>query len=103
MDIPIIDDEDAEDDETFRITIVDMSLPFGARLGDNITADVVIEDDDSELTCLLNILNIHVLACNKCTYISQDIIFDYTLISRSTKHTSSYHSPLVGTYICIGT
>ena len=45
FDIPIIDDIESEDDETF---IVDMSLPFGTRLGDNITADVVIEDNDSE-------------------------------------------------------
>ena len=49
FDIPIIDDDTSEDDETFRVTIVDMSLPFGTRLGDNITADVVIEDNDSEL------------------------------------------------------
>ena len=48
LDIPIIDDEDSEDDEIFRVTIVDMSLPFGTRLGDNITADVVIEDNDGE-------------------------------------------------------
>ena len=79
FDIPILDDDTSEDDEIFRVTIMDMSLPFGTILGDDITADVVIEDDDSELTCLLSILNIHVIACNKCTYISQDIIFDYTL------------------------
>ena len=48
FDIPIIDDIASEEDETFRVTIVDMSLPFGTRLGDNITADVVIEDNDSE-------------------------------------------------------
>ena len=48
LDIPIIDDKKSEDDESFRITIVDMSLPFGTRLGDNITAEVVIEDNDSE-------------------------------------------------------
>ena len=48
LDIPIIDDLESEDDETFRITIVDMSLPFGTKLGDDITADVVIEDNDSE-------------------------------------------------------
>ena len=34
--------------ETFKITIVDMSLPFGTKLGDNITTEVVIEDNDSE-------------------------------------------------------
>ena len=48
FDIPIYNDTASEDDETFRVTIVDMSLPFGTRLGDNITADVVIEDNDSE-------------------------------------------------------
>ena len=48
FDIPIINDTDSEDDETFRITIVNMSLPFGTRLGDDITADVVIVDNDSE-------------------------------------------------------
>ena len=47
-DIPIIDDQELEDDETFRITIVDMSLPFGTRLGDDITAEVIIEANDSE-------------------------------------------------------
>ena len=46
--IPIIDDLDSEDNETFSVTIVDMSLPFGTRLGDNITTEVVIEDNDSE-------------------------------------------------------
>ena len=38
----------SEQDESFRITIMEMSLPFGTRLGDIITADVVIEDNDSE-------------------------------------------------------
>ena len=46
--ISIRNDIESEEDETFRVTIVDMSLPFGTRLGDNITAEVVIEDNDSE-------------------------------------------------------
>ena len=48
FDIPIHNDTESEDDETFRITIVDMSLPFGTKLGDDFTADVVIVDNDSE-------------------------------------------------------
>ena len=38
----------SEGNESFRITIMEMSLPFGTKLGDNITADVDIEDNDSE-------------------------------------------------------
>ena len=30
---------------------MEISLPFGTKLGDIITADVVIEDNDSEYTC----------------------------------------------------
>ena len=49
FDIPIIDDNTTKHDYiTFRIRIVDMSLPFGTRFGDNITADVVIKENDSE-------------------------------------------------------
>ena len=54
LNIPINDDRELEDDETFSVTIVDMSLPFGTRLGDNLTAEVVIEDNDSELTNIFN-------------------------------------------------
>ena len=49
FDIPIRNDTESEQDESFRITIMEISLPFGTKLGDNITADVVIEDNDSEL------------------------------------------------------
>ena len=48
FDIPIINDTESEHNESFRITIMEMSLSFGTRLGDNITADVVIKDNDSE-------------------------------------------------------
>ena len=48
FDIPIINDTESEKNESFRITIMEMSLPFGIKLGDIITADVVIEDNDSE-------------------------------------------------------
>ena len=46
--ISIRDDLESEDDESFNITIVDMSLPYGTELGDNFTTDVVIVDNDSE-------------------------------------------------------
>ena len=47
--ISIIDDDmELRGDRSFRVTIVDMSLPFGTRLGDNITTEVVIVDNDSE-------------------------------------------------------
>ena len=48
FDIPIHNDTVSETDESFRITIMEVSLPFGTKLGDNNTTDVVIEDNDSE-------------------------------------------------------
>ena len=48
FDIPIINDALSEDDESFSVTILEMSLPFGTRLGDSNMTEVVIVDNDSE-------------------------------------------------------
>ena len=48
FDIPIINDTLSEDDESFSVTILEMSLPFGTRLGDSDMTEVVIVDNDSE-------------------------------------------------------
>ena len=46
--IPIIDDKLSEKDEVFTVRIIEESLPFGIKLGDNTTTDVKIIDNDSE-------------------------------------------------------
>ena len=62
FDIPIHNDTESEQDESFRITIMEMSLPFGTKLGDNTTADVVIEDNDSKLLiCTLHVYMIYTM------------------------------------------
>lgn len=46
--IPINDDNLSEENETFSITIMSMSLPFGIVLGDDKETEVVIIDNNSE-------------------------------------------------------
>lgn len=46
--IPITDDEISEYDETFHIAIMEISLPYGIKLGDVGRAIVRIEDNDSK-------------------------------------------------------
>ena len=44
----IIDDYILEDDETFDITIYELSVPYGITLGTSATTTVTIRDDDSK-------------------------------------------------------
>lgn len=46
--IPITDDTVSESDETFSITIMERSLPYGIKLGDVSTVTVRIVDNDSK-------------------------------------------------------
>ena len=48
VNISINDDNKSEDNETFNISIVSMSLPFGVVLGGIKEVEVVITDNDSE-------------------------------------------------------
>ena len=48
IDIPITDDKLSEVDEEFTIRIIEESLPFGVKLGNNTAQDVKIIDNDSE-------------------------------------------------------
>ena len=61
--ILITDDEFSEGDENFTFTIMEESLPYGVILGDNTTASVIINDNDSELliciACLMGIFCIN--------------------------------------------
>ena len=49
LNIPIVDDGDFEEDETFMLTINSSSLPAGFISGDPYQATVTILDDDSKL------------------------------------------------------
>ena len=44
--VPIINDELSENDETFYIIIMDKSLPYGITIGDHGTTNVTIVDND---------------------------------------------------------
>ena len=46
--IPITDDMISENDETFNIVIIEISLPFGVKLGSVNKATVRILDNDSK-------------------------------------------------------
>ena len=46
--ISINDDKLSEGDEVFTVRIMEESLPFGIKLGNNTTQDVKIIDNDSE-------------------------------------------------------
>jgi len=48
FDIPISDDSDPEDNETFDITIMELSLPYGVERGGTDKATVTIVDNDSK-------------------------------------------------------
>ena len=48
FDIIINDDKEMEGSETFRITIFDLSVPYGITLGPITSATVTIVDDDSK-------------------------------------------------------
>jgi len=53
FDIPINDDMISEDYETFDITIMELSLPYGVILGGTDKATVTIVDNDSKQINLL--------------------------------------------------
>ena len=46
--IPIIDDDDYEDSETFEVTVDPLSLPYGIAIGSTSKAEVTILDNDSK-------------------------------------------------------
>lgn len=46
--IPIIDDDDYENIETFNVTVDSLSLPFGIAIGSRSRAEVTIIDNDSK-------------------------------------------------------
>ena len=46
FEVPIINDELSESDETFDIIIMDESLPYGVTLGDHSKTTVTIRDND---------------------------------------------------------
>ena len=48
IEIPIKDDKISETNEEFTVKIMEESLPFGVKLGDNAMANVKITDNDSE-------------------------------------------------------
>ena len=48
FDVNIIDDDLMENSETFRITIYDLSVPYGITLGFYTSAEVTIVDNDSK-------------------------------------------------------
>ena len=48
FDVNIIDDDLMENSETFRITIYDLSVPYGITLGSITSAEVTIVDNDSK-------------------------------------------------------
>ena len=44
----IIDDEDIEGAETFRVSIFELSVPYGVTLGFDTSAEVTITDNDGK-------------------------------------------------------
>jgi len=46
--VAIIDDEFMEGDESFTISIFDLSVPWGVALGGDVSAEITISDDDSK-------------------------------------------------------
>ena len=48
IEIPIKDDKISEMNKEFTVKIMEESLPFGVKVGDNAMANVTITDDDSE-------------------------------------------------------
>ena len=55
--IPIIDDTISENDETFSITIMEVYLPYGIKLGSTKRATVFIEDNDSKYTAKIKFVS----------------------------------------------
>ena len=48
FDVTILEDEEIEDTETFRVSIFELSVPYGVNLGFDTSAEVDITDDDSK-------------------------------------------------------
>ena len=48
MSLLVTDDDLIEPDELFRVTIVEVSLPYGIALGQPEQATVIIQDNDSK-------------------------------------------------------
>ena len=48
FEIPIINDDDYEDSETFQVTVNPLSLPYGIAIGSTSRAEVTILDNDSK-------------------------------------------------------
>ena len=44
----IIDDKEMEETETFRVSIFELSVPYGVTLGLDISTEVTITDNDSK-------------------------------------------------------
>ena len=55
FDIPIIDDNILEENETFRVTINSDSLPLGLTLGSIYETTVTIVDDECKLNYVANL------------------------------------------------
>ena len=53
FDIPIINDDKSENDETFSVEILRNSLPFGVNLGEQDKADVTIIDNDCKFKIIV--------------------------------------------------
>ena len=61
FDINIINDDFLEEPETFRITIFELSVPYGITLGSITSAIVTILDDDSKFTETIQLNSIHLM------------------------------------------
>jgi len=46
--VSIINDEFMEGDETFTVSIFDLSVPWGVTLGSDNSAEITIRDDDGK-------------------------------------------------------
>ena len=55
----IINDDLLEDSETFRVSIYELSVPYGITLGSTTSATVTITDTDSEYLC--NTFEVYIL------------------------------------------
>ena len=48
FDVNIIDDKEMEETETFRVSIFELSVPYGVTLGFDTSTEVTIIDNDSK-------------------------------------------------------
>ena len=55
FDVLLIDDIQMENSETFRVTIYDLSVPYGITLGSITSAEITILDNDSKFKCSIYI------------------------------------------------